>query len=369
MDAATYQLLPTPFARVLDRSDRMRAGRSPDRKSYGRRSTLLNISHSIDSPLGTIVAQEPFTMLKVAIKHAKLDIVNYLLEAYPNLMSQTHPDNTPLQEAIFSGNNEVLKAVLTYTPRLPDLLTYGLSRYVTFLPRSGDGAETIRLLIWHFSPLSVECRTWLIMHSCAVGDVPLLEEFKKTGPLFSHRIYYAGGRIPTYIHFAIRSGNVDALRFLLDHGVIEEQQRHRQSMAMEQALSFNQIRCYRELYPRFDVPVSARFFQYLTSAENAEEVLSEYIGKDRHLILEYKGEPQEEITTLAQRALWNAIRRLRPGNVQFLLDAGVMMSSLPPFDHDPFRINWPYFNQHRDAFLLTQKVLDSFGLPKLRINF
>ncbi|KIW55838.1 hypothetical protein, variant [Exophiala xenobiotica] len=206
------------------------------------------------------------------------------------------------------------------------------------------------------------------MQSCAVGDVTLLEEFSKTESLFSHRIDDASGRIPTYIHFAIRCGNIDSLRFLFDHGVLEFQRRQSVWMATEQAMSFNQIDCFRELYQRCEESRSARFFEYLAKAENAEEMMAELIctSKDRDLIFEPLGEPDNPIPSVAQRALRNAIQRLRAGNVQFLLDAGVCVSGWRLLE-DSFEIQWPYYNLNRDAFQRNQVVLDTFGLPKLRI--
>jgi hypothetical protein len=210
------------------------------------------------------------------------------------------------------------------------------------------------------------------MHSCSVGDVTVLEEFMDTGPLFDYRIFDAGGRIPTYIHFAISCGNADSLRFLLDHGVVEKENGQLMWMAIEQALSFNQIKCYRELYQRFDGPRSARYFGFLGLAANSEEIMADFLCKDKSLILETFGDQKDPPPTLAQRALWNSIQRLRPENTQLLLDEGVRVF---PWRHpedclqsgDPFEIPWPYFNQNRDAFIRTQAVLDAFGLPKSRI--
>ncbi|EXJ66861.1 uncharacterized protein A1O5_10056 [Cladophialophora psammophila CBS 110553] len=335
-------------------------------EAYRSKLTLLDENSSAFSPPAQFIASQLFALLNVAIKHAKLGIVSRLLKQHPNLVSKVHTNYASLQAAIFSNNTEVLKALLAYTPNLPDLLTDASSRCSTVLTRSSSGTETIRLLTRHFSPLSAEARTWLIMHSCAVGDTALLEEFSKTESLFSNRIYDASGLIPTSVHFAIRCGNVDTLRFLLDHRVLENQNPQSLRMAMEQALSFNQIECYRELYQRVEISQSARYFEYLTWADNAEEVMTEFIRKYRSLIFEPLGDPDDLVPPLAQRALWKAIQRLRAGNVQFLLGAGVSVFPWTKYK-DPFEVQWPYFNQNRDAFLRTQAVLDSFDLPKLRI--
>jgi hypothetical protein len=69
------------------------------------------------------------------------------------------------------------------------------------------------------------------------------------------------------------------------------------------------------------------YFAYVALAENSVDIMSECIselisenGKD--LIFD----PREDLGRLmpspAQRALVNAVRRLRPGNVQFLLSVG-----------------------------------------------
>lgn len=311
-------------------------------------------------------------MLKAAITHRQHRLVSHMLGKHSSIISEVRTDYAFLHSAIFVNNNEVLKALLAYTPNSLNLLTDALSRCGTLLPRSSSGSETIRLLARHFTPLSAESRTWLIMHTCSVGDVTLLEDFLGTGPLFDHRIFDAGGRIPTYVHFAISCGNVDSLRFLLDQGVFEGEDGQRVWMAIELALSFNQIDCYREIYQRFDEPQSARFFGFLGLAMNAEGIMADFIRKDRSLIFETFGDQKDPPPTLAQRALWNSIQRLRPGNTQLLLDEGVHIF---PWRHirdcsqsgDPFEIPWPYFNQNRDAFVRTQAVLDAFGLPKLRI--
>ncbi len=318
------------------------------------------------------VAQCLAAMLKAAITHRQHRLVSHMLGKHSSIISEVRTDYAFLHSAIFVNNNEVLKALLAYTPNSLNLLTDALSRCGTLLPRSSSGSETIRLLARHFTPLSAESRTWLIMHTCSVGDVTLLEDFLGTGPLFDHRIFDAGGRIPTYVHFAISCGNVDSLRFLLDQGVFEGEDGQRVWMAIELALSFNQIDCYREIYQRFDEPQSARFFGFLGLAMNAEGIMADFIRKDRSLIFETFGDQKDPPPTLAQRALWNSIQRLRPGNTQLLLDEGVHIF---PWRHirdcsqsgDPFEIPWPYFNQNRDAFVRTQAVLDAFGLPKLRI--
>ena len=189
------------------------------------------------SPSDPSVAQWLIALLKAAIKHAKPCFVSRMLEKHSSLISEVRTDSAFLQAAIFANNKEVLKALLEYTPNSPNLLTDALSCYGTLLPRSSSGSETIRLLARHFTPLSAESHTWLIMHSCSVGDVTLVEEFADTRPLFDHRIFDAGGRIPTYVHFAISCGNADSLRFLLDHGVIEKENGQLLWMAIEQALS------------------------------------------------------------------------------------------------------------------------------------
>lgn len=340
-------------------------------ETYISKLTLSVETSSTLSPPDLLIAKQPIVLLTVAIRHAKLCIVSRLFELHPNLMSEIQTDYAPLQAAIFSNDNEILKALLEYTHNFPDLLTDALSRYKTLLTRSSSGTEIIRLLTRHFTPLSAESRTWLIIHSCAVGDVMLLGDFSKTEPLFSHRIYDADGRIPTYVNFAIRCGNVDSLRFLLDHGVLENQDRQPLRMATEQALSFNQIECYRELYPRFDASRHGRLFDFLALAENAEEFMAKFIHEYGSIILEPLRSSDDPPLSIAQKALWTAIQRLRPGNIRFLLGAGVRIlpwhsSWLQP--EDPFEIRWPYFNQNRDAFLRTQAVLNAFELPKLRIT-
>lgn len=119
-------------------------------------------------------------------------------------MSEPGRQSLPLKAAIFSQNNEILKVVLKYTPSSSELLTDALIRYRVLPPQSSGGVETIRLLKEHFAPLSVESRAWLITHSCAVGDVTLLEEFSNSESLFSHRIYLAHGVFPHGHPFCFR---------------------------------------------------------------------------------------------------------------------------------------------------------------------
>jgi hypothetical protein len=139
---------------------------------------------------------------------------------HPNIVSERSFDGV-LRAAIFSQNNRVLEAILRHTPSLPDLLTRSLYRYPNLRPQSEISSETIRLLARHFTSLSAESRAWLIVHSCAVGDLALWEDFSTTGSLFSHQIHDAGGGLPAYLHFAIRSGNIGNLRYLLTHGIVE----------------------------------------------------------------------------------------------------------------------------------------------------
>lgn len=344
--------------------------------TYTSRLTLPVEINSLPRHSESFFQEQLSILLEVAIEYSRLRIVRYLLEQHPNIKSDVHSNHALLRAAIFSNNNEVLEAVLEYTPSLPDLLTSALDSRDIMLPRSSSGAETIRLLTRHFSPLSAEARAWLILHSCAVGDITLLEGFSKTQPLFSHLIYDAGGRVPTYANFAIRCGNVDTLCFLLDHGLSSNMIRGPLRFAIEQSLSFNQIHCYRELYQRYDEPRSIRSSHYVTLAENAEELMAEFIYEHEHkdLILECRGDRDDQpLPTPAETALCNAIQRLRPGNIRFLLGAGVRpfpwrhSSEYCMYHDDTFEIRWPYYNQNRDAFLHTQEVLDAFALPKLRI--
>lgn len=335
-------------------------------RCLGELTLPINESSS-QGPTDLLLTKQPVALLIVAIKYAKLNIVNRLLETNGGIISERHPDHVPLRAAIFSQNNRVLKALLKYTPSLPELLTQGLKHYPTLLPLSSEGSETIRLLTKHFTPLAPESRAWLIVHSCAVGDVTLLEEFSNMEPLFSHRVDDACGRIPTYLHFAIRCGNIDSLRFLLDHGVVKTQRRQSLRMAMEQALSFNQIECYRALYQHVDPALREPYFSNLALAENSEDIMTEFISDyGRDLVFDWGKHMDEPIPTAAQRALWNAIQRLRPGNVRFFLGAGVRVF---PSQHakEHYEIPWPYFNQNRDAFRRTEAVLNAFKLPKLQI--
>ncbi len=101
----------------------------------------VEISSRVSTP-DLFIAKQPVNLLKVAIKHARTGIISRLLEQHPNLMSDDH---SPLRRAIFSNNNQVLKALLEYTPHnLPDLLTDALSHYWTLLTQSNNGSETIR---------------------------------------------------------------------------------------------------------------------------------------------------------------------------------------------------------------------------------
>lgn len=346
------------------------------------RELATNVEGSVTPGLTTLfVKSQPATFLQVAIKHAKLPVVTRLLEQHPNIMAETQKnDPILLRAAIFSSSNEVLKAVLDYTPDAPGMLIHALWRYRTLLPRSSSGAETIRLLTRHFSPLHPEARYWLIMHSCAVGDVTLLEDFMSTGPLFHEPIDDAAGRIPTCMPFAIRCGNVDCLRFLLDHGAMPNQSLRSLASPTEHALSYNQLECYRELYQRcpghdsdWNSPRSIRFFTTITSAENSEEFIAEFIRKEPFYLIQSGYSNDGLQPTLAQRAFWNAQHRLRPGNLKFLLERGVRPLLWQPsttwqqFSHDPLEIHWPYFNMNREAFLSVQTLLDAFNLPKLRI--
>ena len=317
------------------------------------------------------IAQWLIVLFKAAIKHGKTHLVSRMLEQHPSIISEIGTSFLLHAAIFFTNDNEVLKALLEYTPNSPDLLARALRLYTTLLPRSSNGSETIRMLARHFAPLSAESRAWLIMHSSSVGDVKLLEEFSATGPLFDHRIFDAGGRKPSHVHFAISCGNADSLSFLLDHGVTEGNGRGVMMYAIEQALTFNQIECYRELYLRFEEPRSPQYFTYLGSAANSEEIMADFLRKDS-IILEPIGDSKYPQPTVAQRALWNSIQRLRPGNTQFLLHKGVHIFPWQyPKDSyqsaDPFEITWPYFNQNREAFMRTQAVLDAFDLPKLRI--
>lgn len=314
----------------------------------------------------------PVALLKAAIEHRKPQLVTYLLEQHSSIITEEGTNSALLQKAIFANDKEVLKTLLDYTSNSPDLLNNALHYSGILLPPFGCGSETIRMLARHFAPLSAESRAWLIMKSCSVGDVTLLEEFLVTGPLFDRHLFDAGGRIPSHVHFAISCGNVDTLRFLLDHGVIESDHGQPMRYAIKQALNFNQIDCYRELYLRFDEPRSALYFRYLGSAANSEDIMADFLRRDRTIILESFGDQRDSPPTPGERALWNSIQRLRPGNTQFLLHKGVHIFPWQyPEDSyqsaDPFEITWPYFNQNREAFMRTQAVLDAFDLPKLRI--
>ena len=172
-------------------------------------------------PSDPSIARWRIALMKAAIEHAEIRLVSRMLEQHSNMISEVRTNYTRLYAAIFANNKEVLKALIEYTPNSPNLLTDALNRYETLLPRSRSSSEIIRLLARNFTPLSAESGTLLIMHSCSVGDVTLLEEFSSTGPLFDHRTLDAG-RIPTCIHFAIFCGNAHTLRFLLDHEVIEK---------------------------------------------------------------------------------------------------------------------------------------------------
>jgi hypothetical protein len=314
----------------------------------------------------------PISLLKAAIQHAKSHLVSRLLRQHSSLISDKRTNSTLLQEAIFANDKEVLKALLEYTPNSPDLLSNALNYSAVLLHPSSYGSETIRMLARHFAPLSAESRAWLIMNSCSVGDVTLLEEFLTTRPLVDHRLFDAGSRISSHVHIAISCGNVDSLSFLLDHGIIKSDRGHLMRYAIEQALTYNQIECYRELYLRFDEPRSALYFRYLGFAANSEDIMADFLRQDRTIILETFGDQKDPPPTPAQRALCNSIKRLRPGNVRLLLLEGAhIFPWQDPADcwepGDPFEIPWPYFNQNRDAFMRTQAVLDAFELPKLKI--
>jgi hypothetical protein len=320
-------------------------------------------------------------LLEMALRYRESRLLTRILEHHSSMILSVRTDFKFLRVAIAGNNKEVLKALLQHTPNSSNLLTGALSDCGVLLPRSSSGSEIIRLLTQHFAPLSAESRAWLIMHSCSVGDVTLLEDFFNTGSLFEHRISAAPN--PTYMHFAISFGNANSLRFLLSHGVFEPPHGHEMIMAVQQALSFNQMKCYGELYQHFDGPLpersgamwfprSAMWFPLLGMAENSEDIMTDFISKDKSLILQPFEDPQDARPTLAQRALWNSIERLRPRNIQLLLNEGVCVLPCPDSrdewsSGDPFEIPWPYFNQNRDAFACAQAVLDAFDLPKLRV--
>lgn len=94
--------------------------------------------------------------------------------------------------------------------------------------------------------------------------------------------------------------------------------------------------------------------------------MTAFLYKDRDLHFEPLGDRDHPRPTSAQMALWNAIQRLRAGNIQFLLREGVRIFSWPE-SNGPFKIQWPVFNKNREAFLRTQEVLHAFGLPKLLV--
>ena len=133
-------------------------------ETYLSKLTLEFENFSIRSPLNLLMAKVPVTLLKVAIRFGKSHIVRFLLEQDPSVASKMHTDYETLRAAIFSDNNEVLKALLEYTPNLPVLLTeaLGYHGHHSLLTRSSSSSETIRLLTRHFAPLSAESRTWLI---------------------------------------------------------------------------------------------------------------------------------------------------------------------------------------------------------------
>ena len=144
------------------------------------------------------------------------------------------------------------------------------------------------------------------------------------------------------------------------------------SAAIEQALSINQADCYRELYARLEEARHSRFFPFLGLAANSEEIMADFIRKDRSIIFDTLEGQKDPPPTLAERALWNSIKRLRSENVRLLLDEGVCYSpwrytSDCQQSKDPFEIPWPYYDKNRDAFMRTQAVLDAFDLPKLGI--
>jgi hypothetical protein len=136
-------------------------------------------------PKGLPHTEQYLALSRVAAKHGSLHIVNRMFGIHPNIVSERSFDGV-LRAAIFSQNNRVLEAILRHTPNLPDWLTRSLYRYPNLLPQSESSSETIRLLARHLTSLSAESRAWLIVHSCAVGDLALWEDFSTTGLLFSH---------------------------------------------------------------------------------------------------------------------------------------------------------------------------------------
>lgn len=309
-------------------------------------------------------------LLNVAIKQGKPHITRRLLEQYPNAISKTDFGNQCLSAAIFGSDHEVLKVVLQHTPQSSDLLYKALyNNQWAFIPPI-SGPKTVRILTRHFAPLCAESRSWLILQSCALGDISVLEEFSKTEPLFSHRVEDAGGRLPTYFHVAIRHSNVKVLRFLINHGVFRRSRPTEIISAIEYASSYNQIECCRELFNQVEEARLVAWAHFYGLADNAEGILAHLIHETENKECMFEASTlnsPRKGRTLAQEALRNAIIRLRPGNVQYLLSEGVRLSS---WLNDGFlEIKWPYYNLNQNNFLRTQAVLEASGLPGLKVVF
>lgn len=314
--------------------------------------------------------------LTVAIHKEKLCIIKLLLQICSESLPDIFEAHTILQAAIQSNNEEIVGLILRNTPKSSELLIGALNTSNTLFARSGSASEIIRLLASHFAPLSAPARSHLILQSCAAGDAELLEEFSRSAPLFQHRISDAGGRHPTYAHYAVRRGNVDCLRVLIDHGLFNHGHSYALRMATEMALIFNHIDCYRELYNRFDsdhmiAPRSIFFFQHLGAVEHAEDVITEHILRDKEELFDSFNEWQP---SCMQRALYRAIQHLRYRNIALLLEAGTWLfpwsqpkSWIWGQAKNPFKIRWSTYTRDRNAFQRSQVVLDAYDLPKLKL--
>jgi len=100
-------------------------------------------------------------------------------------------------------------------------------------------------------------------------------------------------------------------------------------------------------------------FQYLTWAENAEGVMTEFLSEHRSLLFEQFGDPDHPLPTVAQEHCEMLYNDSGLEMSSFFLREGVRVFPWQESE-DPFEIQWPYFNQNREAFLRTQEVLECF---------
>lgn len=175
------------------------------------------------------------------------------------------------------------------------------------------------------------------------------------------------------LDYPAREGDVMVIQKLIEVGYLNEDdspERIAIARAARIALSFGHMDVFDELRkhsPRLD---EAEWIPHLAGVDGTLhhlQKLSKVAGERR-----YTGHycrtasaafcPYQE--TLGQAALERAIQALKPDNVKYILDMGIRLARR----HDVVHISWSYSRSHRRDFLATQRVLTTYGLPKIELD-